>query len=36
MSEVGNLFEFVEEPASSEFLQSLSSWPEFARQNHRE
>lgn len=30
-SRVGNLLEFVEECASPEFLQSVSSWPDFAR-----
>jgi hypothetical protein len=30
-SRVGNLLEFVEESPSPEFLQSVSSWPDFAR-----
>lgn len=31
ISRVGNLLEFVEESASPEFLQSVSSWPDFVR-----
>jgi hypothetical protein len=33
-SKVGNLLEFVEEVASTEYLQSVSNWPEVARRSN--